>query len=160
VSLENYWLLKSEPSTYAWKDLERQENQSDLWDGIRNYQARNLIKTMKTGEFAFFYHSSTKEPEITGIVEIIKEAYPDPSQFDPESKYFFAKSSREKPIWFSVDVRIKEKLKKTIKLKVLRKIAQDGDLVIGSLDLLKKGNRLSVQKLSKIQWKTILQLAK
>ena len=84
----SYWLLKSEPSQYSWQDLAEQSQQTDIWDGVRNYQARNFLKTMNEEDLAFFYHSAIKEPALIGIIKIIQSAQPDPSQFEKGNKYF------------------------------------------------------------------------
>src|SRR5512135_2913880 len=97
-----HWLLKTEPTTFSIDHLA--EKKVEHWDGVRNFQARNNLRAMKVGEHAFFYHSSTGEPGIAGICEVVREAYPDGSQFDPNSKYFDPKSSPEKPRWWMPDV--------------------------------------------------------
>ncbi|MCB0266342.1 MAG: EVE domain-containing protein, partial [Calditrichaeota bacterium] len=83
----NYWLMKTEPEAYSWDDLKNKPNSTDFWDGVRNYQARNFMRDMKVGDKVFFYHSQINPPAIVGIATVVREAYPDPTQFDPESKY-------------------------------------------------------------------------
>ncbi len=98
-----YWLMKSEPDTYSINDLAKHRKQTDHWEGVRNYQARNMLRDeMHVGDHAFFYHSSCAEPAIVGMVKIVRAGYPDPTQFDPESKYYDPKSTEEKPIWYTV----------------------------------------------------------
>ncbi len=148
----NYWLLKSEPSEYGIDDLRREV--VDHWDGIRNYQARNMIRDdMKKGDLAFFYHSNCAEPGIVGIMTIAREAYPDHTAFDPKEKYYDPKSDTDRPRWFMVDVRYKRKLNRTISLKELRTHPKLADLA-----LLRKGNRLSIMPVTQQQWKYILTL--
>lgn len=148
----NYWLLKSEPSEYGIDDLKREL--VDHWDGIRNYQARNMIRDeMKKGDLAFFYHSNCAEPGIVGIMTIAREAYPDHTAFAPDEKYYDPKSDPDKPRWFMVDVRYKRKLKRTISLKELRTHSRLADLA-----LLRRGNRLSVMPVTQQQWNFILAL--
>ena len=148
----NHWLLKSEPNEYGIDDLKRER--VDHWDGIRNYQARNMIRDeMKKGDLAFFYHSNCVEPGIVGIMKIVSDAYPDHTAFSPQEKYYDPKSDPGKPRWFMVDVRYQRKLKRTISLKELRLHPNLADLV-----LLRKGNRLSVMPVTQLQWAFILSL--
>lgn len=149
-----YWLMKSEPASYSIDDLAR--DRETHWDGIRNYQARNMIRDeMRPGDHAFFYHSSCEEPAIVGIMKISGKAYPDPSQFDPDSKYYDAKSSDTEPRWFMIDVRYQRKLAHPITLAELKN--RPG---MTGLRLLKRGNRLSVFPVDKKHWDAILKLAK
>jgi len=149
-----YWLLKSEPGDFSIDDLAASENQSTCWDGVRNYQARNFIRNeMKKGDLAFFYHSSCAEPGITGIVEITREAYPDETAFDHNDKHFDPKSQRSDPRWYVVDVQLKHKLEKYLTLAKLRQHAGDS---LSALQLLKRGNRLSVMPIAPDDWKFIL----
>ncbi|MDI1301463.1 MAG: EVE domain-containing protein [bacterium] len=144
-----YWLLKSEPSVFSIDDL--QARQTSLWDGVRNYQARNFLRAMQAGDKAFFYHSSCAGPGIAGIMTIAKPAYPDPAQFDPESPYFDPKSPHETPRWDSVDVRFSEKFDAVISLAALKAHQELTDFV-----LTQKGSRLSVMPVRTAEWKTIL----
>ena len=151
-----YWLLKSEPGEFSIDDLAASPKRSTFWDGVRNYQARNFIRDeMKKGDKAFFYHSSCAEPGIVGIVEITREAYPDKTAFDPDEKHYDAKSDQEKPRWFVVDVTLKRKLAKPLALSKLKQYAGDR---LSKLQLLKRGNRLSVMPVSKKDWQFILSL--
>ena len=152
----NYWLLKSEPGDYNVDDLASSRNRTTSWDGVRNYQARNFIRdVMKTGDQAFFYHSSCAEPGIVGVVEITREAYPDESAFDPDDKHYDAKSDRANPRWFAVDVKLKRKLDTPLPLAKLRQYAGDR---LSELPLLKRGNRLSVIPVTSDEWHFILSL--
>jgi predicted RNA-binding protein with PUA-like domain len=148
----NHWLMKSEPAAFSIDDLARRRQEP--WDGVRNYQARNHLRQMRTGELAFFYHSSCAEPGIVGIAEIVVEAYPDPSQFDPASKYFDPGSSRDAPRWSLVEVRFVRKLPRTITLKELH-----DQPALTHLPLLRRGNRLSVMPIDAEDWQHILALA-
>jgi len=148
-----YWLLKSEPSTYSWEDLIKNEKGIDSWDGVRNYQARNFLKEMAIGDMAFFYHSGIKIPGIVGIVKIVREAYPDPLQWDVDSSYYDSKSSREHPRWVAVDVQAMGAISPPITLPELREIPQ-----LASMQLLKKGNRLSVLPVTPEEWEIIFKL--
>jgi predicted RNA-binding protein with PUA-like domain len=147
-----YWLMKSEPDAYSIDDLERDGR--DMWDGIRNYQARNMMRDdMRVGDEAFFYHSSCKEPGIVGIMKVASEPYPDPTQFDPESKYFDPKSTPEDPRWILVDVAFVRKLSRPVTLAELK--AQDG---LDGMVLLRRGNRLSIMPVEQRHWDLILGL--
>lgn len=151
----NYWLFKSEPDAFSIDDLKAMKGRRDHWDGIRNYQARNLMRDeMKKGDLGFFYHSSCKVPGVVGVVEVVKEAYPDHTAHNPKEKYYDPKSSEENPRWFMVDVKFKQKFKEIVTLESLRQINALGDMV-----LLRKGSRLSIQPVSKKEWNTILKLS-
>ena len=100
----NDWLMKTDSDTYNWDDLKAQPGRKDYWDGVRNYQARNFLKQMRAGDLALFYHSMVKPQTIPGIVRIVREAYPDPTQFDPQSPYFDRWSTRDNPRWVVVEV--------------------------------------------------------
>jgi predicted RNA-binding protein with PUA-like domain len=152
----NHWLLKSEPGEFSIDDLAASPKQTTHWDGVRNYQARNFIRDdMKKGDLAFFYHSSCAEPGVVGIVEITREAYPDDTAFDPNDKHFDPKSKHSEPRWFVVDVRLKRKLKKPLPLAKLKQHAGDS---LSELQLLKRGNRLSIMPVAPKDWKFILTL--
>lgn len=150
----NYWLMKSEPETFGIDDLQNRPGQTEHWDGVRNYQARNMMRdAMKIGDQVLFYHSNCAAPGIAGIAEIAREAYPDFTAFDPDNKHFDPKSSPDNPRWFMVDVRLVRKLSRTITLQELKNYAE-----LQELALLKRGNRLSVMPVSEQQWQFILAL--
>jgi predicted RNA-binding protein with PUA-like domain len=152
--MPKYWLMKSEPGEFSIEDLRARPSRTEPWDGVRNYQARNMMRDeMKPGDQAFFYHSACEEPGIVGIVTIASEAYPDPTAFDPEDKHYDPKSDPDDPRWFLVDVKFVRKLERTIALKELRSHEALADMV-----LLRKGNRLSVMPVSAKHWKYILGL--
>jgi len=147
-----YWLMKSEPDAYSIDDLERDGR--DMWDGIRNYQARNMMRDeMRVGDKVFFYHSNCKEPGIVGVMKVASKPYPDPTQFDPESKYYDPKSNEEDPRWMLVDVEFVRKLSRTITLAELK--AHPG---LDGMILLRRGNRLSIMPVDKAHWALILDL--
>ena len=150
----NYWLMKSEPSEFSIDDLKNRPSKTEPWDGVRNYQARNMMRDeMKKGDLAFFYHSNCDVPGIVGIMTIHKEGYPDPTAFDPDDKHYDPKSDPDNPRWILVDVKYKRKLKRTISLTELKDQKQLKDM-----KLLQRGNRLSVMPVSKKEWDYILSL--
>lgn len=150
-----YWLLKSEPSTFSIDHLAQLPNQTDMWEGVRNFQARNMIRDeMQVGDLAFFYHSNSNPIGVVGIVEITSAAYPDPTQFNPDSAYFDAKSKQDDPRWFVVDVKLVSKFTEIIALSQLKLTKGLQDFM-----LLRKGNRLSVMPVSKREWEIIAQQA-
>ncbi|MDX1592829.1 MAG: EVE domain-containing protein [Gammaproteobacteria bacterium] len=152
----NYWLMKSEPSVFGIDDLAARPRKTEPWDGVRNYQARNMMRDdMRRGDQAFFYHSNCDPPGIVGIMEIVREGYPDPTQFDPESKYHDPKSDPDDPRWYLVDVLLKRRFRRMVTLAELRGQAD----ALGDLALLRKGNRLSVMPVPAAAWKRILDLA-
>lgn len=150
----NYWLMKSEPDVFGIGDLEQRPNQTEPWDGVRNYQARNMMRDeMQVGDLAFFYHSNCTVPGIVGIMEITKAGYPDPTQFDPEGKYFDPKSDPDNPRWYLVDVTFKRRLSRTITLAELKERPE-----LEGFPLIRRGNRLSVMPVAKEHWDFILSL--
>ena len=149
-----YWLMKSEPEAFSIEDLRQRPNQTEHWDGVRNYQARNMMRDdMKVGDQIFFYHSNCKLPGIVGIAEVVKESYPDFTAFDSEDKHFDPKSNPDKPTWFMVDVKFVRTLKRTISLQELKQKPELTDLA-----LVRRGNRLSIMPVTAQQWTTILEL--
>ena len=133
----NYWLMKSEPDAYSIATLEREKE--TIWDGIRNYQARNFMRKMEIGDQAFFYHSNCKPPGIVGLMEIVNKNIIDPTQFDKNSKYYDSKSDKLNPRWDCVKVQFLLKSKKIISLQELRSLFNEDELLV-----VKKGNRLSI----------------
>lgn len=147
-----HWLMKSEPDVFGIDDLKRVK--VEPWDGVRNYQARNMMRDqMKKGDLVFFYHSNCEIPGIVGIMSIAREAYPDHTAWDSASKYYDPKSTPDNPRWFMVDVRFKRKLKRTIPLSELK--AHPG---LADMPLVRKGNRLSIMPVSTDEWGLILSL--
>jgi predicted RNA-binding protein with PUA-like domain len=152
----NYWLFKSEPDTFSIDHLFKKPKKTEHWDGVRNYQVRNMLRDdIKVGDKAFFYHSSTVPPGIVGIVEIVKAGYPDFKAFDPESKYYDPKSTRENPRWFMVDVRFERKFKRMITLEEIKNQPR-----LESMIVTRRGSRLSISPVTAAEWKTILTLEK
>lgn len=149
----NYWLMKSEPDAFSIDDLMKVKKEP--WSGVRNYQARNFMwKDMKIGDGILFYHSNAKIPGIAGLAQVASKAYPDPTQFDPESDYWDPKATQEKPRWFLVDVSFERKFKEVLSLEKLKANAE----ILGDFVLLNRGTRLSVLPVTKTQWQTILKL--
>lgn len=149
-----YWLFKSEPDVYGIDDLAAEPYQTDHWDGVRNYQARNFMRDrMKTGDLGFFYHSNTKVPGIVGIVEVVREGYPDHTAFDPGSGYHDPKSDPDNPRWYMVDVRLVRRLARTIPLAELKDRPE-----LEGMPLVRKGSRLSVMPVEPEHWEFILSL--
>lgn len=147
-----YWLMKSEPDDYSIDDLKR--DRREPWDGVRNYQARNMMRDdMRVGDEVFFYHSNCKAPGIVGIAKVASKPYPDATQFDPESKYYDPKSSEQNPRWYLVDVRYVRKLKRTITLSELKQLPELDGFV-----LTRKGNRLSIMPVAPEHWERILSI--
>jgi predicted RNA-binding protein with PUA-like domain len=147
-----YWLMKSEPDTFSIDDLRERPNGTEHWDGVRNYQARNMMRDqMKMGDKVFFYHSSCPQPGIAGIAEIVAEAYPDDSAQNPESRYFDPKASPDEPRWYMVDVRFERKLKRVITLADLK-----AEPALAEMKLVQKGSRLSIMPVTAEEWRQIL----
>ncbi|MGB0781517.1 MAG: EVE domain-containing protein [Marinomonas sp.] len=151
--MPNYWLMKSEPDTFSIDDLKRLTQSP--WDGVRNYQARNFMKKMKVDDLVFFYHSSCSPAGIVGVAKVCKEAYPDHTSWNPNSAYFDAKSTPEKPRWFMVDVAFVEKWSSILTLAELKQSPALADMV-----LTQKGNRLSVMPISSDEWDYITAILK
>lgn len=150
----DFWLLKTEPDTFSIDNLKQQK--VSCWEGVRNYQARNMMRdSMKIGDLVFIYHSSCKEIGVVGIAEIVKAAYPDHFQFDPESVYFDPKSSPDNPRWLMIDVAYQQHLD----CVSLARIKANPVFQDSSLPLIKKGNRLSVMPITQTQWQQILFMA-
>ncbi|MBA2408670.1 MAG: EVE domain-containing protein [Gammaproteobacteria bacterium] len=150
--MTQYWVMKTEPDEFGIDDLRRVEVES--WDGVRNYQARNMMRDeMHKGDLAFLYHSACREIGIAGIMTIAREAYADPTALDPASDHFDPKSDPDNPRWLMVDVRYKRRLKRVIGLAELKRHPQLKDM-----PLLRKGNRLSVSPVTREQWDFILSL--
>lgn len=148
---KHYWLMKSEPGDFSIDDLERVG--TEPWSGVRNYQARNFMRQMRPGDGVLFYHSNTDVPGIYGIGQVACEAYPDPTQFERQSKYFDPKSTRESPRWDLVDVGFVRKLRRGIALDDIRGRA---DALGEDFALIRKGTRLSVMPVTAAQWKILL----
>ncbi len=148
----NYWLMKSEPDAFSLDDLEAVAQEP--WDGVRNYQARNMMRDqMKVGDRVFFYHSNCKVPGIVGLAEVVREGYVDHTAFDPEAHYYDPKSDPGNPRWYMVDLKFERRLGRTITLQELKERPELADM-----PLVRKGNRLSVMPVSAEDWTFILRL--
>jgi len=151
-----YWLMKTEPTTFGVEDLERAKRHTTPWDGVRNYQARNMLRDeMKKGDLAFLYYSSTDVPGVVALMKIVKEGYPDPTAFDRKHHHYDPDSDPAKPRWFMVDVQLERRLTRVITLEELRKHATKE---LKNMVLLRRGNRLSVTPVEPAEWKFILSL--
>jgi predicted RNA-binding protein with PUA-like domain len=151
-----YWLMKTEPGTFSVDDLAAAPRATTSWDGVRNYQARNMLRDeMKKQDLVFLYYSSTAVPGIVAVMEIAKEGYPDKTAFDPKDHHYDPESDPAKPRWFMVDVRLKQRLARIITLDELRKHAAKE---LKGMVLLRPGNRLSVTPVEPAHWKFILSL--
>jgi len=147
----NYWLFKSEPDAFSIDHLASRPRKTEPWDGIRNYQARNLMRdTMKKGDLGFFYHSSCAVPGIVGTVQVVREAYPDHTALDPDSNYYDPKSTADDPRWIMVDIKLKKVFPNIISLQTLKTIES-----LAGMGLLKRGNRLSIQPVTEEEWQII-----
>jgi predicted RNA-binding protein with PUA-like domain len=151
-----YWLMKTEPSTFGLEQLAAAPRRTSAWDGVRNFQARNMLRDeMRRGDQAFLYYSSCEVPGIVAIMQIVKQGYPDPTAFDRKHDHYDADSDPHHPRWFMVDVQLKRRLKRTITLSELR--AHAGRELQG-MALLRAGNRLSITPVSAAHWSFILTL--
>lgn len=149
-----YWLFKSEPDTFSIDDLTACPHSTDAWNGVRNYQARNFLRDqIQVGDEGFFYHSNCKIPGIVGTVRVVRAAYPDVTQFDPDSEYYEPKSTKISPRWFVVDVKLTQKFSSIISLQQLRITPR-----LAQMRLLQKGNRLSVLPVSDKEWHEIIRI--
>lgn len=148
-----YWLMKSEPDTYGIDDLIR--DGVNMWEGCRNYTVRNFLRDdMKIGDLAFFYHSNDKPSGIIGIMEIVSDAYPDPTQFDPSSDYYDPKSPKDNPRWLVRDVKFVRKFDRVISLAELKETPGLEQMLV-----VRKGQRLSIMPVTDDEWKVVLKLA-
>lgn len=151
----NYWLMKSEPSSFSIDDLAKAPRRTTVWDGVRNFQVRNMLRDqIKQNDLAFFYHSGSNEPGIAGTVKVSRSGYVDASAFDPKDHHFDPRSTEEKPLWYCVDVTLAERFKRIVTLSELRRHAALKDMLI-----LRRGNRLSITPVSAKHWQYILKLA-
>ena len=151
-----YWLFKTEPDAFSIDDLANRPQQTEPWDGVRNYQARNFLRDdIALGDKVFIYHSSCKTVGIAGIAEVVKAGYPDTTQFDPESKYYDPKSSETEPRWYRVDVKFVEKFSSVLPLSTIKAMP-----TINELGVVKKGSRLSIMPVIEAEWQQLCAVAK
>ena len=148
-----YWLFKSEPHAYSFDQLQR--DGTTPWSGVRNFQARNNMLEMRVGDMGFFYHSSIPEPAAVGIVRVVKEAYPDFTAWEKGGEYYDPRSTQNKPVWQMVDVEFVRALENPVTLARMR-----AETRLLGMELLKKGQRLSVQPVTPHEWNVILELSK
>ena len=150
---KQYWLMKSEPYVYSIDDLER--DGTTYWDGVRNYSARNLMRDkMRVGDRVLYYHSNANPPGVAGVAEVVRESYPDHTQFDKKSKYFDPKATEEKPRWFMVDIKFVEKFDQEVTLPEIKATPALSEMVLVNR------SRLSVQPVKKAEFDRILKMAK
>ena len=151
---KKYWVMKSEPDMFGIDDLRKRPRQCEHWDGVRNYQVRNMLRDdMQVGDQAFFYHSSCKEPGIVGIMNIVRAGYPDDTALNPEGEHYDPKHTVEKPRWYMVDVEFERAFKRVVSLEEMKYCVQLQDFA-----LVQRGNRLSILPVTAAQWKFILSL--
>ena len=143
-----YWLIKSEPDVFSIHDLAQAKRKTTHWEGVRNYQARNFLRAMKRGDLALYYHSNATPSAVAGVVEIAREAYADPSAWDPKSDYHDPKASPDNPVWSMVDVRLAEIFPREVPLDELR-----GVKALAGMELLRRGSRLSVHPVTPGQFR-------
>ncbi len=150
-----YWLFKSEPDCFSFADLMAQPDRTTGWDGVRNYQARNFLRDqVRKGDRVLFYHSNASPPAIAGVAEVVREAHPDPTAFDPESSHHDPESDPSNPRWLQVSIRGVAAVDPPLGLPQLRTIP-----ALTGMELLRKGSRLSIQPVSPSEWKAIMDLA-
>ena len=151
-----YWLFKTEPGCFAFSDLESCPGRSTGWDGVRNFQARNMLRDeVKVGDGVLFYHSSANPPAIAGIAEIVREGHPDPTAYDPEAMHYDPKSKPDTPTWYQVEIRAVRPIDPPIGLPSLREV-----VALAGMELLRKGSRLSIQRVRPEEWEAILEIAR
>jgi predicted RNA-binding protein with PUA-like domain len=151
----NYWLFKSEPDVYGYEHLAAMPESTDHWDGVRNYQARNLLRDeISEGDLVLFYHSRSKPPHVAGIARVVRGGYPDHTSWDPDAKYFDPKSSEEKPRWFMVDVQAVRKLERPVSLAELKDEPE-----LAGMSVTQKGARLSIMPVTEAEFEKVLEMA-
>jgi len=153
---KKFWLVKSEPSVFSWEDLKKTKNQTTFWNGVRNYQARNYLRDeMKIGDLVLFYHSNADPLAVMGVCEVVKEGYPDHTQFDPSDDHYDPKADPKNPTWFMVDLKLKSEFKKPVTLEQIKTNPKLKDM-----KLVQKGNRLSVMPVTKTEFDEIVKMSK
>lgn len=150
-----FWLFKTEPDAFSIDDLAARPQQTEPWDGVRNYQARNFLRDkVQLGDKVFIYHSSCKQVGIAGVAEVVKAGYPDTEQFNPESKYYDPKASADAPRWYRVDVKLVEKFNTVLPLKTIKSLPE-----VTEVGLVKKGHRLSIMPVEENEWHALYRAA-
>jgi predicted RNA-binding protein with PUA-like domain len=151
---KKYWLFKSEPSEFSWDDLKKSKDQTTFWDGVRNYQARNFLRDeIKKSDGVLFYQSSTDPLAVVGYCEVVKEGYPDHTQFDPKNDHFDPKAKKDSPTWFMVDIKLVKEFKQSITLESIK-----ANPKLKNMKLIQRGQRLSIQPVTKNEWEEILRI--
>lgn len=151
---KSYWLFKSEPSEFSLEDLKKSKNHTTFWNGVRNYQARNFLRDeIKKGDGVLFYQSSTDPLAVVGYCEVVKEGYPDHTQFDKKNDHFDPKAKKESPTWFMVDIKLVKEIKKTVTLVEIKTNPK-----LKNMKLIQRGQRLSIQPVTKTEWDEILKM--
>jgi predicted RNA-binding protein with PUA-like domain len=151
----SHWLVKSEPECFSIQDLAASPRQTTSWNGVRNYQARNLLREMQLDDRVLFYHSSVDPPCVVGVARVVRTAYPDASAWDPRDEHFDPKASPENPVWLVVDLKLDETFPTPLSLQLLRTLPE-----LKNMELLRKGSRLSVQRVGKAEFAAICSLAR
>ena len=150
-----FWLFKTEPDAFSIDDLAARPQQTEPWDGVRNYQARNFLRDkVQLGDKVFIYHSSCKQVGIAGVAEVVKAGYPDTEQFNPESKYYDPKASTDAPRWYRVDVKFVEKFNTVLPLKIIKSLPE-----VTEVGIVKKGHRLSIMPVEENEWHALYRTA-
>jgi predicted RNA-binding protein with PUA-like domain len=150
------WLVKTEPESFSIQDLARAKGQTTCWSGVRNYQARNLLRDeMQAGEQVLFYHSGGDAPSIVGTATVARAGYPDPTAWNPDDSHYDPKSTKETPRWYAVDLKLEQIFAQPLPLESLRRIP-----ALAQMELLRKGSRLSVQPVRQGELEAVLKLAK
>ena len=151
----SYWLFKSEPNCFSFADLAASPDRTSGWDGVRNFQARNMLRdSIKLGDLVLFYHSSVDPPAVAGVAEVVREGHPDPTAFDPDADHFDPKSDPARPTWYQVAIRAVRAIDPPIPLPRLREVQE-----LDGMELLRKGSRLSIQPVTAGEWTAIMKLA-
>jgi predicted RNA-binding protein with PUA-like domain len=149
--MKKYWLVKSEPNVFSFSDLKKSKNQTTFWDGVRNYQARNFLRDeMKKGDQVLFYHSSSDPLAVMGVCEVVKEGYPDHTQFDPDSHHYDPKADPKNPTWMMVDIKFVKEFKNPVTIDAIKASPK-----LKNMKLIARGNRLSVMPVVKDEFDEI-----
>ncbi|SIN81455.1 Predicted RNA-binding protein, contains PUA-like domain [Singulisphaera sp. GP187] len=149
------WLFKSEPNCFSFADLEAKPDRTTGWDGVRNFQARNMLRdAVEVGDRVLFYHSNANPPAIAGIAEVVRAGHADPTAFEPDAQHYDPKSDPEKPTWFQVSIRAVKPIDPPLGLPELRTVS-----ALSGMELLRKGSRLSIQPVSDAEWDAVVALA-
>lgn len=154
--IHKFWLVKSEPDVFSFSDLKQSKNQNTYWDGVRNYQARNFLRDeMKKGDLVLFYHSNADPLAVMGVCEVVKEGYPDHTQFDPDNDHYDPKADPKNPTWMMVDVKFKQEFKHPVTLDAIKSNSK-----LKNMKLIARGNRLSVMPVTKEEFDEIVKMGK